>query len=89
MKPEGQAQRCIFRRSMVFNLLGDDRPVWMWTIIPLPVEWEFGVVKSKSSHAMFVGYGSVPYMTYIAHVATEVWCGDMGICDARVGTACV
>ena len=27
---------------------------------------------------------SVPYMAYIAHVVTGVWCGEVGICDARV-----
>ena len=27
---------------------------------------------------------SVPYMACISHVLTRVWCGDVGICDARV-----
>ena len=29
---------------------------------------------------------SVPYMAYIAHVVTGVWCSDVSICDARVCT---
>ena len=28
-------------------------------------------------------------MAYIAHVVTGVWCGEVGICDARVCTVCV
>ena len=38
VKTEDQAQRCILRRSMVVNPLGDDSPVRMWAIIPLLVE---------------------------------------------------
>ena len=38
VKPEGQAQGCILRRSMVINQLGDDSSVRMWAIIPLLVE---------------------------------------------------
>ena len=26
----------------------------------------------------------MPYTAYIAHVVTGVWCGEVGICDARV-----
>ena len=33
VKPEGHAQGCILRRSMVFNSLGDDSPAIMLTII--------------------------------------------------------
>ena len=43
VKPEGQAQGCILRRTMLFNPLGDDSPVRMWAIIPLLVELELGV----------------------------------------------
>ena len=25
----------------------------------------------------------MPYMAYIAHVVTGVWCGEVSICDAR------
>ena len=43
MKPEGQAQGWIIRRSMELYPLGDDSPVRMWAIIPLLVNWELGV----------------------------------------------
>ena len=29
-------------------------------------------------------FRSVPYMACIAHVVSGVWCGVVGICDARV-----
>ena len=38
VKPEVQAQGCILRRSMVFNLLGDDSPVRVLAIISLLME---------------------------------------------------
>ena len=37
---------------------------------------------------IFAASCSVPYMGYIAHVVTGVWCGEVGICDARVCTVC-
>ena len=43
MKPEGQAQGCILRRSMVINPLDNDSPVRMYAIISLLAEWELGV----------------------------------------------
>ena len=39
VKPEGQAQGCILRRSMVFNSLGDDSTGRMRAIIPLLVAY--------------------------------------------------
>ena len=33
---------------------------------------------------IFAASHSMPYMAYIAHVVTGVWCGEVGICDARV-----
>ena len=38
LKPEGQAQGCILRRSLVINPLGNEYPVRMQAIIPLLVE---------------------------------------------------
>ena len=38
VKPEGQAQGCILRRTMVLNPLGDDSPAKILAIIPLLVE---------------------------------------------------
>ena len=35
---------------------------------------------------IFAASCSVPCIAYIAHVVTEVWCGEVGICDARVCT---
>ena len=35
---------------------------------------------------IFAASRIVSYMAYIAHVTTGVWCGEMGICDARVCT---
>ena len=37
----------------------------------------------------FAASSSVPYMAYIAHVVTGVWCGEVGLCDARVCTVFV
>ena len=37
----------------------------------------------------FAASRSVPYIAYIAHVVTGVWCGEVGICDVRVCTVCV
>ena len=37
LKPDGQAQGCILRRSMVLNPVGDDSSARMWVIIPLLV----------------------------------------------------
>ena len=33
---------------------------------------------------IFAASRSVPYMAYIAHVVSGVWCGKVGIFDARV-----
>ena len=33
---------------------------------------------------IFAASRNVPYMAYIAHVVTRVWCGEVGICDTRV-----
>ena len=41
---------------------------------------------SPSNHMIFAASRSVPYMAYIAHVVTGVWCGEVGICHARVCT---
>ena len=49
MKPEGQAQGCIFRWLMVINPLGDDK-VRMWPIIPFLVECENLAYSSPSNH---------------------------------------
>ena len=32
----------------------------------------------------FSASSSVPYMAYISHVVTGVWCGEEEICDDRV-----
>ena len=32
----------------------------------------------------FAAFCSEPYMPYIAHAVTGVWCGEVSICDARV-----
>ena len=33
---------------------------------------------------IFAASLSVPYMAYISHVVTGVWCGEVRICDDRV-----
>ena len=38
---------------------------------------------------IFAASRSVPYMAYIGHVVTGAWCGEVGICDARVCAVCV
>ena len=38
---------------------------------------------------IFAASRSVSYMAYIAHVVTGVWCGEVGICDARVYCFCL
>ena len=43
-----------------------------WRIIAIVITCDF--VASRSVHCM----------AYIAHVVTDVWCGEVGICDARV-----
>ena len=43
VKPEGQAQGCILRWSMVINTLGNDNPLRMEAFIPLLVDRELGV----------------------------------------------
>ena len=35
---------------------------------------------------IFPASRSVLYMAYIAHIVTGVWCGEVGICDARACT---
>ena len=63
VKPQGQAQWCILRRSMVFNPLGDDSPVKMWAIFPLLVEWELG----WGHHVIFAASRRVPYMEHMKY----------------------
>ena len=36
---------------------------------------------------LIASFRSMPYMAYIAHVVTGVWCSIVSICDARVCTA--
>ena len=33
---------------------------------------------------IFAASQGVPYMACTAHVVTGVWCGEVGICDARM-----
>ena len=46
IKPEGQAQGCILRQSMMYDgyPLGDDSPVKIWAIITLLVERTWHII---------------------------------------------
>ena len=37
----------------------------------------------------FAASRSLPYMADVAHVVTGMWCGVVGICDARMCTVCI
>ena len=88
VKPDGQAQGCILRRSMVINLLGSDSPVGCRQLFHF--SWSENLAySSPSNHRNFAASRSMPYMAYIAHVVTGVWCGEVNICDAHVCTVCV
>ena len=75
MKPKGQTQGCILRRSLMLRSFGADNQVRMRAF---HFSWSDNL--SCSSHVItviFAASRSVPCMAYIVHVVTGVLCGEV------------
>ena len=66
-------------------VIQDEVNLWNRIILSAPLEIECRI----PNDCLMAASRSVPYMAYIAHAVTGVWCGEVGICDARVYTVCV